>query len=170
MSDPSWTPRRRGAFFCAPACGRGCLKVEHDAAVRLARTMASHLGTGWKPEVWENLGWHAKAVDSSGRWEVCANKDFKGKVCHYTAYLGDARIQGGIWVEQAKTPVDAVKKTLATARKNVLALNALLYDPFNVDARRALRRERRRAAMSPAEKAEYDSRMPDAVRRKSRAR
>ncbi len=55
----SWKPKLIGKQYCAPACGRGCTKSEYDRAVTLSNELVSRMkGKGWKPRVWENLGWH----------------------------------------------------------------------------------------------------------------
>jgi hypothetical protein len=56
-----WTPREQGDIYCAPACGRGCTKAEHQRAVDGANKLCALLGTGWIPRVWENLGWYYTA-------------------------------------------------------------------------------------------------------------
>ena len=61
MSELSWTPKREGAVYCSPACGNGCKWVDYKLASHKASKLAGRLGAGWKPRVWENLGWH---------WEV----------------------------------------------------------------------------------------------------
>lgn len=57
-----WTPVRRGRVYCSPACGRGCTHAEFMTATRKAKALVKRLGAGWKPCVWENLGWHYEAV------------------------------------------------------------------------------------------------------------
>lgn len=47
MNELSWTPRRRGLIYCAPACGAGCTAAQHAHAVRLGRALARRLGRGW---------------------------------------------------------------------------------------------------------------------------
>lgn len=37
------------------------MKTKKEATEAAAK-LAEELGPGWKPEVWENLGWHHKAV------------------------------------------------------------------------------------------------------------
>lgn len=56
-----WTPREQGGIYCAPACGHGCTKAEHQRAVDGANKLCALLGTNWTPRVWENLGWHYTA-------------------------------------------------------------------------------------------------------------
>lgn len=53
-----WSPVRAGATYCSPACGNGCTWADYGKAVLAAASLATELGDGWEPEVWENLGWH----------------------------------------------------------------------------------------------------------------
>lgn len=59
----SWTPKRRGSIYCAPACGRGCTVKEHQEAklraTKLKRFLEDSIGGKWRIRVWENLGWHS---------------------------------------------------------------------------------------------------------------
>jgi hypothetical protein len=64
--DPRWRPRRKGSRYCAPACGRGCTVAEFVRATEIADAIAAKLGRGWRGVVWENMGWHAKAVHDAG--------------------------------------------------------------------------------------------------------
>ncbi len=57
-----WTPVLKGDVFCSPACGGNCKKAEYDQAVKAANELAAILGAGWEPDVWENLGWHYRAI------------------------------------------------------------------------------------------------------------
>jgi len=57
-----WKPVRRGAVYCSPGCGLGCKHADYLKASRKAAAVAHRLGVGWVPEVWENLGWHYRAV------------------------------------------------------------------------------------------------------------
>lgn len=73
MNKLSWEPRLNGKTYCAPACGGGCTKVAYDKAVADAGALVSRLrGKDWKPVVWENLGWHYKAV--SGPVQVYSSR------------------------------------------------------------------------------------------------
>lgn len=88
MKEPkklSWKPRRRGAIYCAPACGRGCTHNEYLAAVRDAKALAKELGEGWKVRVTENLGWHFSAYrdhiqvhPSVNGWFALISDDWNG--------------------------------------------------------------------------------------------
>lgn len=59
--DRDWTPRRRGAFYCSPACGGGCTLAQYRAVKAHAAALVARLGSGWTAHVWENLGWHYSA-------------------------------------------------------------------------------------------------------------
>lgn len=61
-----FVPRRRGAIYCSRGCGRLCTFAEYQRAVAVADKLARTMGRGWKPKVWENLGWHASASDAAG--------------------------------------------------------------------------------------------------------
>ena len=67
-TSDSWTPAilARGGY-CSPACGGHrsgvCTIAKFNAAVELAEKLAEHMGDGWMPEVWENLGWHSKIIN-----------------------------------------------------------------------------------------------------------
>lgn len=58
----SWKPVRRGRIYCAPACGMGCTVQAFRSVHRSANTLAKKMGKGWKPYVWENMGWHYSVV------------------------------------------------------------------------------------------------------------
>lgn len=55
------TPVLNGLTYCSPACGCGCTKSAYDFAKHKSEWLASYLGYGWAPVVWENCGWHYKA-------------------------------------------------------------------------------------------------------------
>lgn len=57
-----WTPVHDGEIYCSPLCGAECKKADFDAATEQASLLATKLGDGWNPRVWENLGWHFEAV------------------------------------------------------------------------------------------------------------
>jgi len=58
----SWKPVLRGAKYCSRACGNGCTKAEYVAAVKKGEALAKAVGNGFKPRVWENMGWYYSAV------------------------------------------------------------------------------------------------------------
>lgn len=84
----SWTPVRRGAAYCSPACGAGCTVREHRRAVRDADALVRRLrGSGWRPVVWENLGWHFRAV--SGPVQVYGDRRGRGGRLRYSCMVAD---------------------------------------------------------------------------------
>lgn len=62
----SWRPVRRGAVYCAPACGLGCKFSDYEKVCRDAARLSEALGPAWQPVVWENLGWFYKSVSGDG--------------------------------------------------------------------------------------------------------
>lgn len=67
-----WTPVLRGEIYCSPGCGGGCKKSDYDKAVEKAGLVAAALGYGWKPRVYENLGWHYEVT--KGQATVVPNR------------------------------------------------------------------------------------------------
>jgi hypothetical protein len=67
-----WKPVRRGDIYCAPACGCGCTYQAYLRAVAAAKKLAKEL-PGFKPHVWENVGWHYSVVAHGGRVSVYNN-------------------------------------------------------------------------------------------------
>lgn len=60
--DLSQTPKRRGDVYCSPRCGYGCTWLAYQQAKSAAAKLCNSLGRGWRPRVWENLGWHYEAL------------------------------------------------------------------------------------------------------------
>lgn len=70
-----WTPVLCDGVYCSPACGGGkgvCDKSKYDLAVKKSKQLAKKLGDGWKPHVWENLGWFYKVT--KGKLEVYGHR------------------------------------------------------------------------------------------------
>lgn len=111
--------------LCAKWCGRGCTKEERDRALRIARRLASQLGLGWHSDVWENLGWHARAVSACGRLKVHPNI-YKGHSVTYTAFLGCPDFPGGRWTGRSKDPKAAVRQAVKAARRDLARIGAIL--------------------------------------------
>lgn len=61
-TEPRWTPIRRGATYCSPACGCKCTYAAYLLARRRALRLARRLGPGFVAHVWENAGWHYEAL------------------------------------------------------------------------------------------------------------
>lgn len=119
--QPSTDPVARGDRYCSPACGRGCTKAEYDAAVACGAALARQLGAGWRPQVWENLGWHHRAVSPDGRVKVHPSGGGT-----YLAFLGSKGQSGGKWSEHGKTPQEAVDEVRRVALIEVAEAAALL--------------------------------------------
>lgn len=103
----SWTPRRHGKFFCAPACGAGCTRADYLKAREVGRQLVNELGAGWKMQVWENLGWHCKAVRDG--LQVYPEEG------RYSAFIGTDD-SGGTWVGHGPTPREAIHAALDVGR------------------------------------------------------
>ena len=58
----SWKPIKRGPIYCSPACGGGCSHSQFLRAKSEAKALVMVMGIGWKPHVWENLGWHYSVI------------------------------------------------------------------------------------------------------------
>jgi hypothetical protein len=120
-----WTPVLNGESYCSPACGYPCTKAMHDAALEKAAKLAATLGPGWKADVWENLGWHYRAISACGRIKVHA-AEWAGCRTTYTAFVGEPGSGGGRWAEHGDTPAKAVANAIAKAKTERDALVAAL--------------------------------------------
>lgn len=114
----SWTPRRRGKIYCAPACGRGCTRAMYDRAHREATKIAKALGPGWKIRVWENLGWYGRAVCGDIEVGIRTGNAFRDEP--YSAH-----IRPGSYFTTATTAVGAVRKMLFNIQVQRRAIEAL---------------------------------------------
>ena len=137
MKALSWKPVRRGAHFCSPACGRGCTFHEYRKAQVLGGILARQLGSGWKADVWENLGWHYRALSPCRKIRV--HHGYTGG--YYTAYLDD-----GQFAEHGTTPTTAVR---AVIRSGLAYLSRMshtmsglqaLHDEFSARAKKGRRK------------------------------
>jgi hypothetical protein len=88
-AELSRTPVSRGETFCSLACGCGCLRKDYERAVRDAGNLLKKLrGSGWKAVVWENIGWHFKAV--SGTVQVYGDRLAEDGKLRYTCLISDS--------------------------------------------------------------------------------
>ncbi len=122
-----WKPVRNGDIYCSPACGGDCTFVDFSLANANAQLLCNRLDEstrfkGWKPHVWENLGWHFQASSPCGRISVYRHS--YGKKFHYTAYLGAPQSGCGKWVHSANTPEQAIKMVIAMAKEEFAELKA----------------------------------------------
>jgi len=120
----SWIPVVRGAIYCSPACGHQCTKSAFDKATHDAEALVKKLGLGWKPRVWENLGWHYCAITTCGRWKV-HTAIRGGKIEGYTAFLGEDSL-GGRWARSGSTPRKAIRSTRDAAKAEFEIIRILL--------------------------------------------
>lgn len=120
MEELSWKPARAGITYCSPACGRGCTHREYLQAKKDARKLAAAIGVGWKPHVWENLGWFYSAISPCGRIKVHHNRS------DYTAFLGKPNCAGGPWAEHGPSAREAVVNVIAAAKHQLRELQASL--------------------------------------------
>jgi hypothetical protein len=120
--DTRWLPVLDGDKYCAPFCGRGCTSAEHARAVEGASKLVEELGEGWKPRVWENLGWWYEATNG-----VCAIMP-NGYIAinGYTAFLNtDARQYLGRGGTPKEALEDAVKQATMQLNHSIAQVEAL---------------------------------------------
>jgi len=120
-----WKPvLRDGVTYCSPGCGRGCTWEEYQAALRGAEELAESLGNGWRPEVWENLGWFFKAESEDGTMSVHPPVH-GGK--SYTAFFERSKTPNiqmarGNWHADGPTPQAAINAVLVIARDEIATI------------------------------------------------
>ena len=115
-------PRRQGAKYCSPACGRGCTWAEFEDANQSASRLANALGGDWEPKVWENLGWHYAAIHP----HLSVSETTAGDG-DYTVYVTRAVDGvGGDWVAHGEDPHTAVRDAIAKVQAEHESLTALL--------------------------------------------
>lgn len=106
---------RRGRVYCSTACGKGCTFAEYQRAKQHGRALAKRLGKGWKPRIWENLGWHYTA--KRGPIEVYPR---------IKSYWANLILVGKQFTGEAREPELAVIRAIDKAKEVVAALtNAL---------------------------------------------
>lgn len=131
-----FTPVLKGDTYCAPFCGRGCKFSWYEKAMRDSERLCKRLGKGWTPEVWENLGWHFKAISSCGRIKVhCSTyshpkQNHGKKYTSYIAFFGEVDSPGGYWAEHGDTPEEALKKVMRIAKNEWKRTNKLFKGLF----------------------------------------
>jgi len=110
--------------MCAPWCGRGCTKTEHDVALRVAQQTAHALGKGWTPQVNHNMGWYPYVVSECGRVKVHPDV-YGGRIRGYTAFLGEPG-PGGRWAEHGLTARAAAQRVMDVAQADLRRIGALV--------------------------------------------
>lgn len=111
--ERDWTPvSKPGGIYCSPACGCNCKRKDYDQAVRSSEVLANYLGKGWKPYVWENMGWHYNV--SKGCVNVHASKDGS-----YTAYFNGLHQ----FIGHAKKANVAIDNAIKDAQSAILQIS-----------------------------------------------
>ena len=121
MTELSWDAVEQGHQFCAPACGRGCTRTEHDIAEASAELLARMLGPDWTAKVWENLGWHYSVRSPCGSLTV-----HPGLGSSFIAFLGGPGGIGGRWSSRGDTPQEAIVATVAAAAAEYTEIGAII--------------------------------------------
>lgn len=91
----TWTPVRRGAIYCSPACGGGCTWAAFQEATGNADALAKRIGGGWKPRVWENLGWHYSVTSPNNYVKMHPKVYPPDRRTRYLAFFGWPEGPGG---------------------------------------------------------------------------
>lgn len=110
-----WTPERSGPFYCSAGCGYGCTWSDYVRVTAKAKRLAGLCGEGFKPEVWENLGWHFKAVNEARRVEV-----WRRSSCEFQAVIAKH------WSAYGKTPQEAMEAAYVEIRAAIKDLQRLI--------------------------------------------
>lgn len=74
-TELSWKPVRRGAIYCAPACGASCTWVDYQRALAAGTKLQQRIGDPFVLRVWENMGWF-----------YCIETGSHDKGCHITIH------------------------------------------------------------------------------------
>jgi len=112
-------PIRNGDIYCSPRCGCKCKWSDYVACVDGSSELVRELGEGWEPYIYENMGWHFKAIHKERGLKVYPNfrpPRERSKIDSYTAFLGGTNPHaGGRWSEKGETPQRAIKAVMDKA-------------------------------------------------------
>ena len=128
--DRKWVARDLpGGIYCAPRCGGGCTKADYRRAVKESAALATRMGDGWEPDVWENLGWHYKVTKGVAEiWPSIDHRFQRNAITGYTVSLNSAKQ----FVVTAETPEDALGfavQDARTAERRIVDDLAALLEP-----------------------------------------
>lgn len=121
VKELSRKPKWRGTTYCSPWCGYGCQREAYNEAMHNAEKLAGRLGPGWKPRVWENLGWYWSAVNEGLKVHPPVAEG-----CSYVAFLGEKDSPGGRWTGSGHTPRAALRDLLDNLERQHYDISAAL--------------------------------------------
>lgn len=113
--------------YCTPSlCGLGCTREDYELAAKRSDDLCARLGSGWAPEVWENLGWHYGAINDGAA--ITMNAPHHGGKARYFAIMGGHQhsdrglpcIVSGTY----DNPQAAFREVIITAMERATAYNA----------------------------------------------
>lgn len=110
-------------IYCGDRCGRGCTLDEYESAVTAANKLVAALPEGFKPRIWENLGWHheaVKTVSSDSRISIRDQTHSEGN------YSADSRVAGRQFMSFGRTPVEALNQLIGVAWSKITTETAAL--------------------------------------------
>lgn len=121
-TNDRWTPVRKGNTYCSPGCGAGCTIQQFNRATKAAAKLAARMGKGWKPDVWENLGWFYRVVSADGRVEI--HPPQRRGDTYWVAVESDA--DTGQYTADGATPEKALKLVTERIQRHARMLAALV--------------------------------------------
>lgn len=121
----SWSPIRQGDTYCSPGCGYGCTYEAYLTAHIKAERLAHRCGKGWKPRVWENLGWHYAATSHNNYVKVHPH-DYGRR--GYTVFFGCPEGVGGDYTAQGTDLKKTLAEGVAIARRKAKHATDLVKD------------------------------------------
>ncbi len=93
-------------------------------AQKATNRLVKRLGHGWKPYVWENLGWHYKAVSLDERFKIktCGDGQFFSFLSLEPGPGGDARLTDSY---HSKNPLKVVRHQIELLNNEIGKLGAV---------------------------------------------
>lgn len=119
MNETNWTPVANGDIYCSTRCGYNCTKAQFDAAVQDADNLVARLGSGWKPRIWENLGWHYSAVKGIAKVHPSSNGEYMAFINSTIIQTTDRDLDPNVAVEKA---VDELRRMMTNTAGELAVL------------------------------------------------
>lgn len=122
-----WTPVRKGAIFCSPACGGGCKREDYEIAIikanALAKRCTKEIGGEWVIHVHENLGWHWSVIQKKTNIKIS-----KGGYGNYyaAAFAGGTPIQVSLHPQTFDSPKEAYDAQVNLVKKEANKWNSII--------------------------------------------